>query len=147
MAHTNEPWLICMCHDSRDSEDSQKQAGMRHDYILITSIWLYTNHSCPTLMDQRVTSESWLWVMAHMNESWHICMSHGTFDWVWTLMDQSVTSESWLVWISHGKYEWVTAHMNESWHIWLSHGTYEWVMAHMCHNSFLRCADVCHDYI
>jgi len=31
------------------------------------------------------------WVMSHMNESWHI-------------------------WMSHGTYEWVMAHMNESWH-------------------------------
>ena len=39
-----------------------------------------------------------------------------------------VKNESWHIWMSHGTYEWVMAHLNESWHIWMSYVTYEWVM-------------------
>jgi len=68
--------------------------------------------------------------MAHMNESWHI-------------------------WMSHGTYEWVMAHMNESWHIWMSHGMYvplsmkgaficvTWLMYVLLCCSVLQCVAVC----
>jgi len=64
--------------------------------------------------------------MSHINESWHIWMSHGTHKWIMAHMN-----ESWHKYMSHGKYEWVMAHMNESWHIWVNHGTYEGVRALM----------------
>ena len=61
-----------------------------------------------------------------MNESWHIWMSHGTYEWV-----MAYTNESWHIWMSHGTYEWVMAHMNESLHIWMFRDTYGWVTARM----------------
>jgi len=86
-----------------------------------------------------------------MNESWHIWMSHGTYEWVMVHMN-----ESWHIWMSHGTYEWVMAHTNESWHIWMTllrfthdillnesqwakyHFTYEWPSRHiwMSHGTF-----------
>jgi len=47
-----------------------------------------------------------------------IPMSHGTCEWV-----MAHVNESWHIWRSHGTY--VMAHMNESWHLWMSHGTYK----------------------
>ena len=33
-------------------------------------------------------------------------------------------NESWHTWMSHGTHESIMAHMNETCHIWMSHGTY-----------------------
>jgi len=52
--------------------------------------------------------------MAHINESWHIWMNHGTNTWVMENMN-----ESWHIWMSHGTYEWIMAHMKESGHSWI----------------------------
>jgi len=84
------------------------------------------------------------------NESFHICMSHGIYEWVMSHMNESCH-----IWMSHVTYEWVMAHMNETCHIWMSHAhcrilqvhfnmdeswhifiwmghvTCEWVMAHV----------------
>ena len=79
------------------------------------------------------------WVMVHMNESWHIWMSHVThicrWDNAWRWMshvarvtclthDESCLTYEWVchhIWISHVSYEWVMSRMNESCHIWMSH--------------------------
>jgi len=54
-------------------------------------------------------------------------MSHGTCDWV-----MAHVIESWHIWLSHGTYE--DSRVNDLWHIWVSgqmnHGTCDWVMAH-----------------
>jgi len=60
------------------------------------------------------------WVISHMNESCHICMSHGTYEWVVSHMN--VTCH---IWMSHVTYEWVVSRMNGSCH------AYEWVMLHL----------------
>ena len=49
-------------------------------------------------------------------QSWHISMSHGTYEWVMAYMNKS-----WHIWMFRGTYEWVMAHMNVSWHTWMSH--------------------------
>ena len=78
------------------------------------------------------------------NESWHIWMNHGTYEWV-----MSHTNES-ILWICRHQWMTHTTGMNESCHLWVSHGTdesvipmnmqtsmheschtYEWVMARM----------------
>ena len=78
--------------------------------------------------------------MAHMNESWHIWMSHVTHEWVNSMNMQtsmndsyyryewvmSLMSESWHRWISHS-YEYADINAWVMSHIWMSHGTYEWV--------------------
>ena len=58
------------------------------------------------------------------NDSWHICMSCGTYEWVMAHMN-----ESWHIWMSRGTYEWVMTQLNESCYICMSHVTYEWDMS------------------
>jgi len=93
-------------------------------------------------------NESYAWVMSHIFESRHICMSHGTPDadsrraiprelecfclsqpppvpWVTSDMNECY------IWMSRVAYAWVMSHMNESCHMWMSHVTYEWFMSHM----------------
>jgi len=72
-----------------------------------------------------------LWNKSDVNESWHIWMSHVTYEWVMSRMNEPCH-----VWMSHATSKWVMSRMNESCHIWMSHVTYEWVMSRMnesCH--------------
>jgi len=56
------------------------------------------------------------WIMAHMNESWHIWMSHVAYEWVMAHIFE-ITDITIPHWMSHVAYEWVMSHMNESCHI------------------------------
>ena len=87
------------------------------------------------------------WVMSHMNESWHIWMSHVTYEWVMSHIYESihiwmshVTYAVWMIHVqavkSHDRSRHLQQHMDESCHIWMSHITYKRVMSHMnesCH--------------
>jgi len=124
------------------------------------------------------TYESWhIWVMAHMNDSWHTWMSHVTHEWVISMNMQASMNESchaykWVTYVtvmaqtSHGTYEWIMAHMNESCHtrmsqfyeyadinewlilqVWMSHVTYEWVMAQMNQSFLWICRHQCMSHV
>ena len=87
----------------------------------------------------------YVWVMSHMNESYHIWMRQDSFGsmshvnesyHIW--MSHVTRNESCHIWMGHVTYEWVLSHTNESSHIWMSHTTYDWAMSRMnasCHTS------------
>ena len=122
----------------QSSWQRSRHAGMSH----LNEPWMC--HEWDMSWMRRITYEL---VMVHMNASWYIWMSYGTYEWAmdmswmrYVLNDMrhdarewvmSYMNESWYIWISHFTYEWVMSHMNESWYIWMRHGTYEWVMSHV----------------
>jgi len=64
-----------------------------------------------------------IWVMLHVNESWHICMSHGTYEWVISCEQTSAITRQ-----INGHSTWEPT--SESCHTWMSHTAYESVMPH-----------------
>jgi len=74
--------------------------------------------------------------------SWHIWMSHFTYEWVMSHMIESCH-----IWMGHVTHEWVMSHINESCHIWMSRVTHEWIMSHItnecCSPSLITARCVC----
>jgi len=105
--HSHVPWLFDMCHDS-----------------FTRAIWLMHGLHAPCPIQ---------WVVSHSNDACHAC------EWVMAHVD-----ESWHMWISHVTCEWVMSrimsHSNEAWHACMSHVTHECVIwrTHMWHDSFIR---------
>jgi len=136
----------CVCVMSRVNESHHmwrshtiREWVMYNMCVCIIYVYMYNMCICVWLVHkyQRVVScHVWISHITNMDESNHICDSHGTCEWV-----ISPINESCHVWMSHVTYEWVMSH-TESRHTWMSHVTwqshvtYEWVMSHMnesCH--------------
>jgi len=52
--------------------------------------------------------------------------------------------ESWHIWVSHVSYEWVMSHTRVSCLMWMCRGTYEWVMSAMNETGFIPMWHVSH---
>jgi len=81
MTHSGVPWLIWACHDAF-------MCAMTHSWLI---------RMC---RDAFITYE---WIMARMNESSHIWMSHGTYKWDMARMNESCYI--WNTWMTHGTYD------------------------------------------
>ena len=113
----------------------------------------HTCESCVEWVMSHTCMIAGVWVMAHTSESWHMGISHGTWEWrhgswervmshTWTMCWTSHVSHVYYLRsrrsTSHGASKWVMAHGNESWHIKTSHGTWEWVLSHTCTMGWLQ---------
>jgi len=106
-----------------------------HAYMCIyVSILCYCVYGKATITECHVTyvnctlttCGTYVWVMPHMKESCHMCMSHVTCEWVLSHVNKSCH-----MWMSHVICEWVMSYVSESCHMWMSHVTCEWVMSHV----------------
>jgi len=149
MSHMNESWHICMGHVACEWVMSHLKGPLMSVSSSVVALPKVKNESRERVMahmHNHVTCER---VMSHMNGSWHICMSHVTYEWVMSrlkgpLMCVAVSvvalpkmrndscervmahvHESCHIWMSH------VTHMNESCHICMRHVAYDWVMSRM----------------
>ena len=125
---TYERVMLLTNHVTHEWHDACVVCDMTH--IWHEWVMSHVNESCHICMSH-VTCESWLiyahtQVVAHVNESCHIWMSHDTYEWAMSHVHY-VTRH---IWMSHVTYERIMSHMDESCHICMSHVTYAWVMSH-----------------
>jgi len=59
-------------------------------------------------------------VIAHVNESCHVWLRRGMYEYVVSRIN-----------VRHATHGWVMSHMDESCHMWMSHVTCGWVMSHV----------------
>ena len=76
------------------------------------------------------------WVMSHMSESYHIWVSHVTYEWVMSHMSESCHTR-----VSHVTHEWVMSHMSD-----MTRVTYEWVMSHISMSHVTHLNESCHEH-
>jgi len=108
------------CHTCKWGSGKQSMCAKCH-----TRGWAVSCHTykrvMPHIWTSHVTQKNSH--VTRMNESrptsergtWHVCMSHVSYEWVMSHMNESC-----LLWMSHVSYEWVMSHMNESCLIWIS---------------------------
>jgi len=96
-----------------------------------------------------MSHDTYEWVTSRMNKSCHIWMSHVTCEWAMSHVNESCKhmKESCHIWMSHVTYEWAMSHMNESCHIWMSHVTYEWAMSHMNESCHIWMSHVTYEWV
>jgi len=117
MNHGAYWWVIAYMNGSRHTRTSH-----------ITSHTNETHHyeSHHNTVYPHFTAFIYIWVMARINESWHIWMSHVTHKWVYHIEAPAIIILTTNAYMSHGTYEWVMAHRNESCHTRMSHVTWKY---------------------
>jgi len=105
MAYMSESWHIWMSHGA------SKYVMAHMDESWHTLSGLPTDGLCR--MDTAYTNEAWLyaWVMAHINESWHTFQRLSIAFAAKLMRHANNTNESWHILMSHGPYEWVISHI------------------------------------
>jgi len=110
---------LCVTHEPMCDPRTHVWVAMAAERCLLNATWhTWMSHG------------TYEWFMLHICMVWNLWMGCFCFFKVRVECVMAHVNESWRICMSHGLHEEVMAHLNESWHMGRGHGTYEWIMAH-----------------